>query len=120
MVNRRILLFLALGAVAILTGCVSIRNDDGINPPAALCSRVRGTMGVPKAPVSVAGSKKGESGTSVHVKEWIYSGISANVTDMALKSAVENGGLTRVDYVDYEMTSYLGFVTVFNLVAYGE
>jgi len=120
MANRRIFLSLALGVVAILTGCVSIRNDNGVNPPAALCSNVRGSMGVPRHAVSVAGPKKGESGTSVHVKEWIYSGISANVTDMALKSAVENGGLTRVDYVDYELTSYLGFVTVFNLVAYGE
>jgi len=77
-------------------------------------------MGVSKGPLSVAGPKKGESGTAVHVNEWVFTGISANVTDMALASAVKDGGLTRVDYVDYELTSYLGFVTIFNLVAYGE
>jgi len=77
-------------------------------------------MGVPKGSVSVAGPKRGESGSAVHVKEWVFTGLSANVTDMALKAAVENGGLKRVDYVDYELTSYAGFVTVFNLVAYGE
>jgi len=120
MASRRIFLLLAIGFAVALTGCVSIRNDNGVNPPKAFCSHVRGSMGVPRHSVSVDGPKKGESGTAVHVNEWVFTGISANVTDMALASAVKNGGLTRVDYVDYELTSYLGFVTVFNLVAYGE
>jgi len=119
MVTSR-LLFPAVVSAAVLAGCVSVRNDRGINPPKALCSTVRGSVGVPKGPVSVAGAKRGESGAGVHVKEWVFTGLSAEATDMALRKAAENGGLKRIDYADYEMTSVLGFVTVFNLVAYGE
>ena len=39
---------------------------------------------------------------------------------MALKQAVANGGLDKVHYVGCEPTSYFGFVTVLNLVVYGE
>jgi len=105
---------------ALMSGCVSIVNENGINPPSALCAHVKGSMGVSKGPLPVGCFKKGESGKAVHVKEWVFSGISANVTDMALKAAAEDGRLGRIYYADYELTSYLGFVTVFNLVAYGE
>jgi len=96
------------------------RNDNGVNPPLAFCSHVKGTVGVPKGSVSVAGPKRGESGSGVHVQDWVFTGISADVTDMAVRTAAKNGGLRRIDYADYELTSILGFVTVFNLVAYGE
>ena len=39
---------------------------------------------------------------------------------MALKQAVANGGLDKIHYVGCEPTSYIGFVMVFKLVAYGE
>jgi len=120
MANRRHIPLLAAWTVALLSGCVSIGNRNGINPPSALCAHVRGSVGIPRGPVSVGGPKRGESGSAVHVKEWFFSGASANVTDMALKAAAESGGIRRIDYADYELTSYLGFVTVFNLVAYGE
>ena len=38
-------------------------------------------------------------------KEWIYSGLYADVVDMALKQAVANGGLDKVHYVGCEPTS---------------
>jgi len=118
MANR--LQFPTVVLTAALVGCVSIRNDNGVNPPRALCSHVCASMGVPKGPVAVGGRKSGESGTAVHVKDWVFTGLSADVTDMALRTAAKNGGLKRVDYADYELTSILGFVTVFDLVAYGE
>ena len=111
---------LTLIAGAILAGCVSVDNRDGLNPPVALCSNIRGTIGVPKASVPVAGLKSARTDATVHLKEWIFTGLSAGIIDMALKNAVADSGLKKVYYADYEQTSYLGFVTVFNVVVYGE
>lgn len=103
-------------------GCVSIKNDTGFTPPVALCSHFRATVGCPRdsVPCGAAVAKIGRADGSVMVKEWVYSGISADVVDMALREAIANGGIRKLHYADYEQTSYLGFVTTFNLVAYGE
>ena len=111
---------MTLIAGAILAGCVSVDNRDGLNPPVALCSNIRGTIGVPKGSVPVAGPKVARTDATIHFKEWIFTGLSAGIIDMALENAVANSGLKKVYYADYEQTSYLGFVTVFNIVAYGE
>lgn len=111
---------LTLIAGAILAGCVSVDNRDGLNPPVALCSNLRGTIGVPKEPIPFADLKSARTDATVHLKEWIFTGLSAGMVDMTLKNAVANSGLKKVYYADYEQTSYLGFVTVFNVVVYGE
>ena len=54
------------------------------------------------------------------MQEWVYSGISADVCDMALREAIANGGLKKVYFADYEQQTFLGFVTVFTVTAYGE
>lgn len=110
---------LALAAGALLTGCVSVQNRAGITPPSALCSNVRGTVGVPKGPVPV-GVKSAKTGCTVHLREWLFTGLSAGMVDMAIQSAVRNSGLKKVYYADYEQVSYLGFVSVFNITVYGE
>lgn len=107
-------------AIALLCGCVSVDNRSGLRPPSALCSHVKGTVGVPREPVLVGGLKSGHTDVAVHLQEWVFTGASAGLVDMALAKAVENGGLRKVHYADYEQTSILGFVTVFNLTAYGE
>ena len=111
---------LTLIAGTILAGCVSVDNRDGLNPPVALCSNIRGTIGVPKGAVPVAGLKSARTDATVHFKEWIFTGLSAGMVDMTLQNALANSGLKKVYYADYEQTSYLGFVTVFNVTAYGE
>lgn len=103
-----------------LAGCVTVGNEKGLCPPNGLCSHVRSTMGVPKCPIDCANLKTGRTDKSFHVQEWVFSGASADVIDMMLAKAAANGRLKRVAYADYEMTSILGFVTLFNLVAYGE
>ena len=114
----------ALFAMLVLAtaGCVSIVNRDGLTPPVALCSHFRATIGCPRGsvPCGAAVKKVGHSDGSVVVKEWAYTGISADVVDMALKTAIDDGGITKLYYADYEQTSYLGFVTVFDVIAYGE
>lgn len=107
-------------AIALLCGCVSVDNRNGLRPPSALCSHIKGTVSVPREPVLVGGLKTGHTDVAVHLKEWVFTGASAGLVDMALAKAVENGELRKVHYADYEQTSILGFVTVFNLTAYGE
>ena len=111
---------LALVAGALLAGCVSVENRNGITPPSALCSNVRGTIGTPKGPVAVGDLKSARTGATVHLREWVFTGVSAGLVDMAVQSAVEKSGLKKVSYVDYEQVSYLGFVSVFNITVYGE
>ena len=107
-------------AAALLAGCVSVENRGGLNPPVALFSTIKGTIGVPRDPIPMERLKSAKTDGTVHLREWVFSGISAGIVDMALQSAVAKGDLKKVYYADYEQTSYLGFVTVFNIVAYGE
>lgn len=111
----------ALLCALTLSGCVCVYNHDGLQPPSAFCSHLSGTVGVPKCPLPIGEIRKsGKTGTSVIVKEWIFSGASVDVLDMTLRRAIENGGLKKVYYADYDQTSYLGFVTLFSVTAYGE
>lgn len=110
----------ALVAEALLSGCVSVDNRNGLNMPPAFCSNVKGTVGVPKGPISVDGLKTARTSASVHLHEWVFSGASAGLIDMALQNALSNGELKKLYYADYEQISLFGFVTVFNLTAYGE
>lgn len=106
--------------ICLLTGCVSVKNGNGLVPPSALCSKLKCTVGVPKEPVPVAGLKSFRTDASVHVQEWIFSGASAGMLDMSIQAAIDKSGFRKVYYTDYEQISYLGFVTMFNLVVYGE
>ena len=120
MASKALCRALAVAACLSALGCVSVRNSAGLTPPAALCSSVRGTVGCPKESVPCVGLRTGKTDETYHVKEWVFTGISAGIVDMALQKAIDNGGLKKVYYADYEQVSYLGFVTVFNLTAYGE
>ncbi len=111
---------IVLVAGALLAGCVSVENHNGLNPPSALCSVVTGTIGVPKEPVPVGNLKSARTDATVHLHEWVFTGASAGLIDMALQNAVSRGDLKKVYYADYEQVSYFGFVTVFNVTAYGE
>ena len=111
---------IVLVASAMLTGCVVVDNRGGLIPPSALCSAIKGTVGVPSEPVPVGSLKSARTNVAVHLQEWAVTGASAGLIDMALQSALSNGGLKKVYYADYEQISILGFVTVFNVTAYGE
>ncbi len=47
-------------------------------------------------------------------------GLSADVCNMALRDAIEDGKLEKVYFADYEQQTFLGFVTLFKVTAYGE
>ena len=46
--------------------------------------------------------------------------LPADVCDMALREAIEDGYLKKVYFADYEQHTFLGFVSFFEVTAYGE
>ena len=110
----------ALEALLAASGCVSVKGDRTIVPPSGFYAHFRAPLTVNREPVPCEDLKSGTSSGSVYLKEWVYSGISADVCDMALREAMENGGLKKVYFADYEQQTFLGFVTVFKVTAYGK
>lgn len=113
--------FLACIAIAIsFCGCVSVKNDRSIVPPPAFISFVKAPLTVPSEPVSCGSLKRGEAADSIYVWEYLYTRITVTVWNSTLEKAMRNGGLTKLHYADYTMESYLGYVTIFTVTAYGE
>ena len=113
----------ALGAaVALLAtcGCVSVKGDKTLVPPTGLYAHFRAPLTVNRESVPCANLKRGTGSRAVYVKEWVYTGLSADVCDMALREAIEDGKLEKVYFADYEQHTFLGFVTLFKVTAYGE
>ena len=113
----------ALAAVVVLLaacGCVSVKGDRTLVPPTGLYAHFRAPLSVNREPVPCKNLKSGTGSSSVYVKEWVYSGLSADVCDMALREAIEDGNLKKVYFADYEQHTFLGFVTFFEVTAYGE
>ena len=120
--SRVVALCARVGAIALaaMAGCVSVKGEKTLVPPSGLFSHFRAPLAANVAPVPCTNLKVGKGDISVYVKDWVYSGIGADVCNMALQNAIQNGGLKKVYFADYEQTSYLGFVTLFTVTAYGE
>ena len=90
-----------------LAGCLSAP----FQPPS-------GVVSITTAPLSTegnweVGSKRGEaSSTSVL-------GLYAT-GDCSIATAAQNGGLKKIGHADYEQHTFLGFVSFFEVTAYGE
>lgn len=93
--------------VAALSGCVSAP----FQPPMGMVSHV-------KAPLSTDGNwTVGKKSGSASVK--CVLGVFA-WGDCSLTAAAENGGLKRVDYIDYSYDNIIGVWQTVRLTAYGE
>ena len=113
----------ALAAVAALLatcGCVSVKGDKTLVPPTGLYAHFRAPLSVNRESVPCDNLKSGTGSSSVYIKEWVYTGISADVCNMARRDAIEDGKLKKVYFADYEQHTFLGFVTLFKVTAYGE
>ena len=113
----------AWGAAAVLLvvcGCVSVKGDKTLVPPTGLYAHFRAPLSVNRESVPCNNLKSGTGSRAVYLKEWVYTGLSAEVCDMALREAIEDGKLTKVYFADYEQQTFLGFVTLFKVTAYGE
>ena len=110
----------AAAALLVACGCVSVKGDKTLVPPTGLYAHFRAPLSVNRESVPCDNLKSGTGSRAVYLKEWVYTGLSAEVCDMALREAIEDGKLTKVYFADYEQQTFLGFVTLFKVTAYGE
>ena len=114
----RVLPFVVLAILFV--GCVSVKNDRAIVPPPALISEVTAPLTIPVEPISCANLKKGTASESLYIYEYLFTGISATVWTSTIEKAMRKGGLKKLHYAEYHMTSILGYITTFAVTAYGE
>jgi hypothetical protein len=78
-----------------------------------------------RAPITVdlhqtpVGSKHGESG-SFYVQDPLITGLSFAFGNASAASAMQDGGITELHHLDYEVMSVLGVFVRFKLHAYGD
>ena len=102
-----------------LAGCVAVKHENTLVPPSALVSHISAPLIMPRSEVPCTGLKVGTGSSSVFIKDWLYTGLGAEVCDMTLKEAIANGGIKQVLFADYQQRSVLGFVTFFTVNVYG-
>ena len=117
---RRTLLLAPLLA-ALCCGCVSVASQRTVVPPSGAYSDFAAPLTPITEPVPCTGLKVGTASENLYVWAWpITFVIDASLCDATLRSAMENGGLTKVYFADYHQNSFLGLVTKFTVTAYGE
>jgi hypothetical protein len=112
-----------LACIIIVTsfcGCVSVKNERSIVPPPALISVVRAPLTAPAESIGCENLKRGVAADSFYIWEYLLTGINATVWAATLDKAMQSGKLSKLHYADYEMTSILGYITIFTVTAYGE
>lgn len=106
---KKLIVCASVAALAVLaTGCV------GPNGP--LVGTVGGIYTDVSGPVSVTsntGASKSGSATSKGI-------IGVAWGDSSIKAAAANGGITKIQHVDYHVTSVLGVYTETIVTVYGE
>lgn len=104
--KKVILVACAIAAAVVLTGCIAAPFE----PPIGLYTDI-------KAPLSICpseiGPKKGSAGSMSIL------GIVA-IGDCSIAAAARNGGLTSIDYLDYEYFNVLGVYQRAVVNAYGK
>lgn len=88
-----------------LSGCASVL------PTGALYTEI-------KAPVAVGSGDVSYSKVGV-AKATSVLGLVAT-GDASIKAAMENGGIKKIKYVDYEAKSVLGFIGEYTTTVYGD
>jgi hypothetical protein len=110
-------LFLALALAipaALLTGCVTAPVAPVVPPLAGIYTNIEAPLDLDSAGGKAIGPKRGEASTIAVL------GLVA-VGDAGVKAAAQQGGITRVNHLDYHFQSYVfGAFAKYTTVAYGE
>lgn len=109
----------AVALTLLAAGCVTVENHNGLTPPSAVFACLSGTVGCPRGPVCVKPEKTYSTDLGIHLKEWVFTGLSAGMLDLAISNAKRDGGFEEVYYADWHLTSYLGFFSGISLTVYG-
>lgn len=97
---------LLAGAIALVgTGCASYI------PMGSIVTQAKGAIGAGSGDVSY--SKVGKA-TSTSILGLVAQG------DSSIKTAVANGGITKIKFVDYEVDNILGFYGKYTTIVYGD
>ena len=111
--------WIAAAALLAACGCVSVKGDKTLVPPTGLYAHFRAPLSVNRESVPCDNLKCGTGSQAVYVKDWVYTGLSAEVCDMALREAIEDGNIEKVYFADYEQETLRGFDTLFKVTEYG-
>ncbi len=96
---------LAIGAMTMLMGCALLVPMGNVYTGVKLPMAVTGNSGV--------STKTGEA-TCVSVLAVVATG------DCSIEAAKKNGGITKVNYVDWEVKSILGIYGTYKVIVSGE
>ena len=112
----------AAAALLAACGCVSVKGDRTLVPPTGLYAHFRAPLSVNRVSVPCENLKTGKASENLYIWAWplVFFPFNASFCDMALQSAIEDGGLTKVYFADYHQDSFFGLVTRFTVTAYGE
>lgn len=106
---------------ALCCGCVSVSSKETVVPPSGLFADFSAPLTPISEPVPCTGLKSGTASKNLYLWAWpIPLRLDASICNMALRSAIENGGLAKVYFADYHQDTFLGLVTKFTVTAYGE
>ena len=77
-------------------------------------------MGYMKVKFPIAATSNGAAAQKVGIARCTsYCGVYA-VGDVSLKTAMKNGGITKIHYVDWEVDSLAGIIGKYTIYVYGE
>ena len=98
-------LFLPIALALLACGCVSVKNGT-IVPPSGLCSDISAPLTEFKAPLDLAGLKKGTATDNVFIRDWLFTGISASLWKTTLKEDMLSAGIAKLHYTEFTVTAY--------------
>ena len=102
---KRFLLIFALGAVCIFMGCATMIPFGGLYTGTKLPFMATSNSGV--------SSKTGEA-QCISVLNWVAVG------DCSIETAKKNGGITKVNTVDWDVKNILGIYGTYTVIVSGE
>ena len=102
----------------LVTGCVQF-NAPVIPPPGFLFTNIRAPLTV-RFDETPVGTKRGESSGVIWARDILFTLQTVAWESAAIEEAASNGGITTVEYADYEALIVLGVFGRFKVVAYGD
>lgn len=103
---------LVLSIMVTVVGCAGLVNAPVNPPPGLLFCNYRAPLDTGLDQPDL-GSKKGESYCECYLGLFTFG-------DASRRAAMENGGISKVTYADYEMQNILGVYSKFTTIVYGD
>jgi len=113
------LALLMLTALIGLTGCAALPKTPVQPPRGRMIEDVKAPLSVHYHATPAAPAK---TGRATYHYFWIplNSNMSLSWQSASIEDAARSGGLTEIEYADYEVLSVLGIYTQFTITAYGD